>query len=137
VWTVLISLRRGIHEAFAKNKLAAWFVQHFGQLYVVEKKLRKKTAGPKLKATMRVWQSRPVLTRLRRAMELDRRGTLPQGLLGQAIDYALKRWGASNRFVDEGILEIDTNHIENFGPVLSENAIFCSLGVLRRVMAVR
>ncbi len=31
---------------------------------------------------MRVWQSRPVLARLHRAMELIRRRTLPQGLLG-------------------------------------------------------
>ena len=42
-------------------------------------------------------------------MELVRRRTLPQGLLGQAIDYALKRWEALNRFVDDGVLEIDTN----------------------------
>jgi len=62
---------------------------------------------------MRARQSRPVLQRLRRAMELVRRRTLPQELLGQAIDYALKRWEALNRFVDDGVLEIDTNIIEN------------------------
>jgi hypothetical protein len=39
--------------------------------------------------------------------------TLPQGLLGQAIDYALKRWEALNRFVDDGVLEIDNNILEN------------------------
>jgi hypothetical protein len=54
-----------------------------------------------------------VLQRLRRAMELVRRRTLPQGLLGQAMDYALKRWDALNRFVDDGVLEIDTNLLEN------------------------
>jgi hypothetical protein len=47
---------------------------------------------------MRNWQSRPVLERLRRVMELVRRRTLPQGLLGKAIDYALKRWEALTRF---------------------------------------
>jgi hypothetical protein len=46
-------------------------------------------------------------------MELIRRRTLPQGLLGQAIDYALKRWEALTRFVDDGVLEIDNNLIEN------------------------
>ena len=45
-------------------------------------------------------------------MELVRRRTLPQGLLGQAIDYALKRWEALTRFVDDGVLEIDNNLIE-------------------------
>ena len=46
-------------------------------------------------------------------MELVRGRTLPQGLLGQAIDYALKRWEALTRFVDDGALEIDNNLIEN------------------------
>ena len=106
-------VRRGIHEAMAETKLAAWFVGQIGQLYAVEKKLREKKGGPKLRAAMRVWQSRPVLARMRRAMELVRRRTLPQGFLGQAIDYALKRWEALNRFVEDGTLEIDNNLIEN------------------------
>jgi transposase len=105
--------RRGFHEALAESKLAAWFVRQIGHLYAVEKELRQKKAGPQLRAAMRVWQSRPVLARLRRAMELVRRWTLPQGLLGQAIDYALKRWDALTRYVEDGILEIDTNLIEN------------------------
>src|SRR5208282_4383556 len=106
-------VRRGFHEALAETKLSAWFVRQIGQLYAVEKKLRQQKAGPALRQAMRVWQSRPVLNRLHRAMELVRRKTLPQGLLGQAIDYTLKRWEALNRFVEDGVLEIDNNLIEN------------------------
>ena len=84
-----------------------------GQLYAVEKKLREQKAGPALREAMRAWQSQPVLNRLHRAMELIRRKTLPQGLLGQAIDYTLKRWTALNQFITDGILEIDNNGIEN------------------------
>ena len=62
---------------------------------------------------MRAWQAQPVLNRLHRAMELVRRRTLPQGLLGQAIDYTLKRWETLTRFVDDGVLEIDNNLVEN------------------------
>ena len=105
--------RRGFHEALAETKLAAWFVGQIGLLYGVEKKLREQKAGPQLRAATRVWQSRPVLARMRRAMELIRRKTLPQGLLGQAIDYALKRWEALKQFVEDGALEIDNNLIEN------------------------
>ena len=105
--------RRGFHEALSETKLAAWFVRQIGPLYAVEKELREKKAGPQLRAAMRAWQSRPVLTRLRRAMQLVRERTLPQGLLGQAIDYALKRWEALTQFVDDGVLEIDSNLIEN------------------------
>ena len=106
-------VRRGFHEALAETKLAAWFVRQIGLLYAVEKKLREQKAGPELRQAMRVWQAQPVLYRLHRAMELVRRQTLPQGLLGQAIDYTLKRWEALTRFVDDGILEIDNNLIEN------------------------
>jgi hypothetical protein len=75
----------------AETKLAAWFVRQIGLLYAVEKLLREQKAGPRLRAAMRNWQSRLVLEQLRRAMELVRRRTLLQGLLGKAIDYALKR----------------------------------------------
>jgi transposase len=105
--------RRGFHEALAESKLAAWYIRQIGQLYAVEKRLRETKAGPRLRAAMRTWQSRPVLERLHRAMELVRQRTLPQGLLGQAIDYALKRWEALTRFVADGVLEIDNNLIEN------------------------
>ena len=105
--------RRGFHEALGENKLAAWFVRQIGLLYAVEKELRENKTGPQLRAVIRTWQSRPILTRLRRAMELVRGRTLPQGLLGQAIDYTLKRWEALTRYVDDGSLEIDNNLIEN------------------------
>ena len=92
---------------------AAEFLRQIGLLYAVEKKLRQQEAGPRLRAAVRAWQSQPVLARLRRAMELVRSRTLPQGLLGQAIDYALSRWAALTRYVDDGRLEIDNNLIEN------------------------
>jgi hypothetical protein len=105
--------RRGLHEALVETKLAAWFVYQIDLLYEVESGLRKQKAGPALRQAMRVWRAKPVLSRLHRAMVLVRRRTLPQGLLGQAIDYALKRWEALTRFVDDGVLEIDSNIIEN------------------------
>lgn len=105
--------RRGFHEALGESKLAAWFVRQIGLLYAVEKKLRRQKAGPALRQAVRAWQSQPVLERLQRAMKLVRQRTLPQGLLGQAIDYALIRWEALTRYVADGALEIDNNLIEN------------------------
>lgn len=105
--------RRGFHEALGESKLAAWFVRQIGLLYAVEKKLRQQKAGPALRQAVRAWQSRPVLNRLHQAMERVRRRTLPQGLLGQAIDYALVRWESLTRYVADGAVEIDNNLIEN------------------------
>jgi hypothetical protein len=60
-----------------------------------------------------IWQTRPALVRLHRALELVRRRTLPQGLPGQTIDYALKRSSALTQFVEDGTLEIHDNLIKN------------------------
>jgi transposase len=106
-------VRRGFHEALGEGRAAAWIVGQIGQLYAVEKGLREHRAGPGLRAAVRAWQSRPVLARLRKALEIIRRRVLPQSLTGQAIDYALNRWEALNRYVDDGRLEIDNNLCEN------------------------
>jgi transposase len=106
-------VRRAFHEALPEGRLAAWIVGQIGSLYGVEKQLRQQKAGPQLRAAVRAWQSRPVLTRLHRAMELVRRRVLPQSLLGQAIDYALGRWEPLTRYVDDGHLLIDNNNVEN------------------------
>jgi hypothetical protein len=106
-------VRRGFHEALPEGRLAAWIVGQVGLLYGVEKHLRQHQAGPQLRAAVRAWQSRPVLTRLRRALEIVRRRVLPQSLLGQAVDYALGRWEALIRHADDGRLEIDNNLCEN------------------------
>jgi transposase len=105
--------RRGFHEALGEGRSAAWLVGQIGRLYAVEKQLREQNAGPKLRTAVRAWQSRPILARLRRAMEVVRRRVLPKSLLGQAIDYTLARWEALTRYVDDGRLEIDNNSCEN------------------------
>lgn len=105
--------RRGFHEALSESRAAAWIVGQIGKLYAIEKHLREKKAGPQLRAALREWQSRPILQRLRRALELVRRRVLPKSLLGQAIDYTLARWTALTRYVADGRLEIDNNQCEN------------------------
>lgn len=108
--------RRGFHEALGEGRAAAWIIGQIGQLYAVEKHLREHRrggSGPQLRAAVRAWQSRPILARLRRALELVRRRVLPKSQLGQAIDYALGRWAALTRYADDGRLEIDNNQCEN------------------------
>lgn len=105
--------RRGIYEALGEGRAAAWLVGQIGQLYAVEQRLREQAAGPQLRAAVRGWQSRPVLVRLRRALEIIRRRVLPKSVLGQAIDYTLSRWEALTRYVEDGRLEIDNNLCEN------------------------
>ena len=106
-------VRRGFHEALGEGRAVAWLVGQIGQLYAVEKQLRERNAGPQLRAAVRAWQSRSILKRLRRALEVVRCRVLPKSLLGQAIDYTLSRWEALTRYVADGRLEIDNNLCEN------------------------
>ena len=106
-------VRRNFVEAVAENKVAAWFVLQIGLLYRVEKQWRETKAGAALRQAVRAWQSQPVLNRLRAAMELVRGRALPQGTLGQALEYALGRWETLTRYVEDGTLEIDNNLVEN------------------------
>lgn len=106
-------VRRGFYEALSESKVAAWFVRQIGLMYWVEKELRQKRAGPKLRQAVRAWQTKPILERLHKAMKLVRQRVLPEGALGQALQYALSRWEALTRFVQDGRLEIDNNWIEN------------------------
>jgi transposase len=109
----LAHVRRGFHEALGEGRSAAWIVGQIGLLYGVEKSLREQQAGPQLRQAVRAWQSRPILMRLRRALEVVRRRVLPKSLLGQALDYTLSRWPALTRYLDDGRLEIDNNLCEN------------------------
>jgi hypothetical protein len=75
-----------------------------------------------------------MLQRLRRAMEFWSDGGLCRKdyrvRQGQAIDYALKRWEAMNWFVDDRVLEIDTNSLENaIRPSALGKTMGCSLGI--------
>jgi transposase len=105
--------RRNFVEALNEDRRVGWFVRQIGHLYGVEKKLRQTAAGPKLRATRRAAESRGVLDRLRKALEIMARKVLPRSGFGQAITYALNQWPSLVGYVQDGRLEIDNNLIEN------------------------
>jgi transposase len=112
----LARVRRKFYDAReTAPKVAGWFLEHFQSLYTLEAKLRNARAGPNLRQAERASLSRPVLTRLHRALVRlkTKRGFLPRSLMGQAIDYALGQRPALLPFLEDGWLEIDSNLIEN------------------------
>lgn len=46
-------------------------------------------------------------------MLLTRQKITDASATAKALDYSLKRWAALTRFVDDGRLHVDNNHIEN------------------------
>ena len=108
--------RRKFHEALEQAaRTAGWILRHIAHLYRVEKDLRGRRAGPRLRAAVRAQRSRPLIARLPRALttlQFSRRH-LPQSQLGTAIDYLLGQWPALGISLEDGRIEIDSNLMEN------------------------
>lgn len=94
---------------------AGWILRQIQHLYRVEAGLREQKAGAQLRTAVRAWQSRPLATRLKRALIRLKTGGrhLPQSLLGSAIDYTLNQWPTLEVFLNDGRVEIDNNLVEN------------------------
>ena len=109
----LAHARRKFFDLHAGNKsqLAETALQMIGQVYEIEQDLKELSADER----QRIRQSRstPVLDALHRWMLLTRQKITDGSATAKALDYSLKRWTALTRFVDDGHLPVDNNHIEN------------------------
>jgi transposase len=110
--------RRKFHEAFVQGESkqrAAWILRQISHLYDVERQLREKRAGPRLREAERQGRSRPVLERIHRALQRFQKSRrhLPKSLMGKAMGYTLGQWQMLKVFVGDGRIEIDNNLVEN------------------------
>jgi transposase len=108
--------RRGFFEAKEPApKEAGWILLQIGHLYQIEAALRKQRAGAALRDAYRSAQSRPIIRRIRRALEQWRktRRFLPQSSMGKAISYALGQWESLEIYLQDAQIEIDNNLVEN------------------------
>ncbi|MCT6717106.1 transposase [Acidovorax sp. 93] len=98
-------------HAASKSLIAESALQQFGRIYEVERDLHTTNADERLLG--RQARSKPLLEALHLWM-VQMRHKVPEGsATARAIDYSLKRWAALTRFVFDGRLPIDNNHIEN------------------------
>ena len=93
-----------IHQAKA-TATTTELLERIGGLYAVEEQVRGQP--PDVRCSARQLQSKPQLEELRRRMEAIRLQLTAKSTLAVAITYALKRWGALTRYIDDGRLEID------------------------------
>lgn len=107
-------VRRKFYEAHSQAPVLGNFIlSHIRELYDVERSLKKRRAGPALRKAERNAASRPILTRMRKALDLMKPKFLPQSNAGKAIRYALGVWDSLLVYLDAGRVEIDNNLIEN------------------------
>ena len=85
-------------------------MDRIGALYGIEEEIRGKPA--EFRCSVRQARAKPLLDDLRRSMEKTLGSLSTKSETAGAIRYALSRWRALTRYVDDGLLEIDNNAAE-------------------------
>ena len=98
-----------IHQAHA-SPLAAEAIARIGQLYAIETEIRGR--APDERRKIRQSRSRPSLESLHEWFKSNLAKLSAKSETASAIRYALTRWSALVRFLDDGRLEIDNNAAE-------------------------
>jgi transposase len=99
--------RRQIYDLHEKKATPATteLLERIAGLFRVEDKVRGQP--PDLRRAARQSQAKPQIDELKARMQAFRAKLSAKSDLARAIDYALKRWAALTRYLDDGRLEID------------------------------
>ena len=105
--------RRKFDELVKANAspVAAQAIQRIAWLYRIEADARDLNTEQRL--LMRQRRSRPLCDELHTWLQLERRRVPDGSAIAKAIDYSLNRWAALTRFLLDGDVPIDNNHLEN------------------------
>ena len=82
-------------------------------LYDLEDEAKEKQLNDAQRHALRQEKSRPILMKLKEWLDHDeQQKVLPKSPIGEAIGYALNHWGALERYLEAGFLEIDNGASE-------------------------
>jgi len=98
-----------IHQV-SGSPIAAEALSRISDLYKVEERTRGQSAAARKRA--RASDSRPIVDDMKLWLEQELDRVPPRSVLAEAIRYALSRWLALCRFLDDGRIELDTNSVE-------------------------
>ena len=104
--------RRKFHEIHAvhASPTTTEALARIAALYAIEEEIRGKPAD--LRLSIRQTRARPLIDDLHDWMEKSLRSLSPKSETAGAIRYALSRWRALTRYIDDGRLEIDNSAAE-------------------------
>lgn len=105
--------RRKFHELLERNQspIAERALATIGALYEIERAAAQAT--PEHRQQVRQRQARPIVTAFHDWLTGQRSKLTSGTRTAKAIDYALKRWEALARYLDDGRIPIDNNWVEN------------------------
>ncbi|TIR52764.1 MAG: IS66 family transposase [Mesorhizobium sp.] len=104
--------RRNFYEVAAStgSPIAQEALRRIGDLYAIEKEVRGQSPSHRLATRRR--RSRPIVQQLRLWLDTQLPLVPERSTLADAIRYAIVRWPALTRFLDDGRVELDTNPVE-------------------------
>ena len=111
----LAHIRRKFYEARGQAPaVAKRILTKIQQLYAIERHLREGGAAtPACRLLVRCLRSRPLCEELKELITAEHGRHLPSSKFGEAISYALGQWAGFERYLRNGVLEIDNNLVEN------------------------
>jgi len=109
----LAHARRKFDELARANAspVAVQAIARIARIYHVEGQAREMT--PQARLAHRQQYARALWNELHTWMKLERSRVPDGGGIAAALDYSLKRWSALGRFLGDGSVSVDNNHIEN------------------------
>ena len=93
-----------------KSPVGQQALERIAELYTIEKEIRGRS--PEERRNVRLERSRPLLEALKQWMEDTLTKLSRKSDTAKAVRYALVRWDALRRYVDDGRLEMDNNAAE-------------------------
>ena len=93
------------------STVAVQAVQRIAGLYRIEKEAREMAAPDRLR--LRQQHAQPLWNELHVWLRLERTRVADGSSIAAALDYSLNRWEALGRFLHDGNVSIDNNHVEN------------------------
>jgi hypothetical protein len=91
------------------SPIAAEALARIAALYAIEQRIGGRSAEARINARA---EARPLVAALKVWLEQQLTRIPPSGALADAIRYALGRWPALCRFLDDGRIELDNNAVE-------------------------
>ena len=98
-----------VHQA-TDSPVAAEALRRIAELYAIEATIRSQTA--ETRQSVRHIKSRPLVAAMKTWLEAELDRVPPRGGIADAMRYALARWSALAKFLDDGRIELDNNTVE-------------------------
>ena len=106
--------RRYFDKALQNDSQRASHVMELIQLlYAIESLARESKISHQERHALRLEKSLPIINEIGQYIQQERNKVTPQSPIGKAFEYCANRWISLQNYLTNGLLEIDSNLVEN------------------------